>query len=138
MNKQGSLSRDSCWPLVFIPFRKKKKQKTNNSSPCEECIALDTQLPKNPTVAKSVSHNPLAALIQLLKEISCGKVTEKPASGTLQRGVPRLLLRESPCSTPRLINEPTTSHRARLPWGVRVTSDVSLPFNSGREKNRFF
>lgn len=45
--------------------------------------------------------NPLTALIQLLKEISCWKVTEKPTYCTLQPGVSKLsLLRESPYLMP--------------------------------------
>lgn len=47
---------------------------------------------------KSIWQNPLTALIQFLKEISCWKVTEKPSYCTWRLGVSKLsVLRESPC-----------------------------------------
>lgn len=72
-HKQGSLSRDICWHLVLIPFWKKC------SCPREECIAFCVALPKTELEATSSRQNPLTALIQFLKKISCRKVMEKPS-----------------------------------------------------------
>lgn len=82
----------------FLSGNKKKKK---NSYLYEECIAFYMQLPKTQLWAKSIWQNPLAALIQFLKEISCWKVTEKPSSCAPRLGDSKLsLLRGSPCLMP--------------------------------------
>lgn len=140
MDKQESLSRESCWHLVFIPFWGKKKK---IHIPVKNVLPSTRNCQKPNCRQNPSDKNPLTALIQFLKEISGWKVTEKPTYFTLKPGVSKLsVLRGSPTSCPfppgRLINESTNSYRTRLPWSLQVTSDVPLQFNSRRKKNRFF
>lgn len=97
MDKQESLSRESCWHLVFIPFWKKKKIHI----PVKNVLPSTRNCQKPNCRQNPSDKNPLTALIQFLKEISGWKVTEKPAYCTLQPGVSKLsLLRGSPYLMP--------------------------------------